>query len=152
MHLLVVDDDSVTRMTLRTVLTSDGHTVVLAADGEDALAKLADVSVDMVISDVHMPGTDGICLRNLVRESPKHKEMPFLFISGYDDKQTVAAVSDPKLEAFFRKGRPLTELLAWVKYLTTPVDERPAYSPNEPTQLTTQRNIEREQRNGTTTQ
>lgn len=152
MHLLVVDDDSVTRMTLRTVLTSDGHTVVLTADGEDALAKLADISVDMVISDVHMPGIDGIRLRNLVRESPENKEIPFLFISGYDDTQTVAAVSDPKLEAFFRKGRPLTELLAWVKYLTTPIEKRPLYSPNETTHLTAQQNYGREQRNGTRAQ
>ncbi len=86
MNLLVVDDDSVVRMTLRTVLTSDGHSVVLAADGEDALTKLAEANVDMIIADVYMPGIDGIRLRNMVREIPEKAHLPVLFISGYDDK------------------------------------------------------------------
>ena len=130
MNLLVVDDDSVVRMTLRTVLTSDGHSVVLAADGEDALTKLAEANVDMIIADVYMPGIDGIRLRNMVREIPEKAHLPVLFISGYDDKATVDAVQDSHLEGFFKKGRPLTELLAWIKYLTTPVYKRPISPPS----------------------
>lgn len=129
MHLLVVDDDSVTRMTLRTVLTADGHSVVLAIDGDDALIKLARSEVDMIISDVYMPNLDGIRLRNAVRAMRNCAKLPFLFISGYDDKATLDAVVDPRLEGFFRKGKPLVEFLAWIKYLTTPLHKRPLTSP-----------------------
>lgn len=130
MHLLVVDDDSITRMTLRTALTSDGHTVSLAVDGEDALSKVSESPVDMVITDVRMPRLTGIGLRNAVRSLPDKAHLPFLFISGYDDDQALGAVSDPVKEGFFKKGRPLIELLAWIKYLTTPVEERSSYPPN----------------------
>ncbi len=131
MHLLVVDDDSITRMTFRTVLTSDGHTVSVAADGDAALAKVLELPVDMIITDVRMPILDGIQLRNAVRLLPDKTHLPFLFISGYDDDPTLGAVSDPVKEGFFKKGRPLVELLAWIKYLTTPVERRSTYPPNE---------------------
>lgn len=153
MHILVVDDDSVVRMTLRTVLTSDGHTVVLAADGDDALVKLAQTEVDMVISDVYMPNLNGVRLRNAVRAMREYAKLPFLFISGYDDKQTVESVSDTTLDGFFKKGRPLTELLAWITYLTTPVEKRPLYSPNQNAQPTPgQQQCGREQRGNTRAQ
>ncbi len=124
MNLLVVDDDSVIRMLLRTMLTSEGYQVVTAADGEEALKKLSESSFDMLITDVYMPRMDGIRLREVVRETPGKQNMPVLFISGYNDKLTTEAVKDPKREGFFKKGRPLTELIAWVKFLTTPEDKR----------------------------
>ncbi|MBX2992485.1 MAG: response regulator [Bacteroidetes bacterium] len=124
MNLLVVDDDSVIRMLLRTMLTSEGHQVVTAADGEDALKKMNESSFDLLITDVYMPRMDGIRLRNAVRETPGKQNMPVLFISGYNDKLTTEAAKDPKREGFFKKGRPLTELIAWVKFLTTPEDKR----------------------------
>lgn len=130
MYLLVVDDDSVVRMTLRTVLTADGHSVQLAAGGEDALAKLEQHNVDLVISDISMPGMDGLQLRDAVRANPKTASLPILFMSGYDDYRTRAAIKNSHLEGFFQKGNPLTELLGWLQYLTTPVDRRSCYPPD----------------------
>lgn len=130
MHLLLVDDDPIIRMTLRTVLTSDGHTVSVASDGEDALTKILDSPVDMIISDVYMPRLDGIRLRDTVRSLPEKAHIPFLFVSGCEDGRTLEAVSDPVKEGFFKKGSPLVELLAWIKYLTTPPAKRPVLRPN----------------------
>ncbi|MEO8166914.1 MAG: response regulator [bacterium] len=130
MHLLVVDDDSVTRMTFRTVLTSDGHTVTVANDGEDALAKILHMDIDMVITDVRMPRLNGIRLRNAVRLLPDKAHLPFLFISGYDDDGTIAAANDTAKEGFYKKGNQLVELLGWIKYLTTPVGKRSPYPPD----------------------
>ena len=104
MNLLVVDDDSVVRMSMRTLLTAEGHTVCTAADGEDALAKLASHSFDMIISDVYMPNMDGIRLRNIVREMPEKRQMRFLFMSGYDDQSTLEMIKSPRLKASSRKG------------------------------------------------
>ncbi len=128
MNLLVVDDDSVMRMVLRTLLRSEGYSVVTAADAEEALAKLSESQFDMLITDIHMPRIDGVRLRDMVREGGR-KTLPIVFISGYDDRQTVQCVQNSTWEGFFRKGRPLTELLNWIRYLSTPVQKRPAYSP-----------------------
>lgn len=129
MNLLVVDDDSVMRMVLRTLLRSEGYSVVTAADGDEALAKLSESPFDMLITDICMPRIDGVRLRDLVRQGGG-KTLPIIFISGYDDRQTMASVQDPTLEGFFRKGRPLTELLNWIRYLSTPVRTRPAFPPD----------------------
>jgi len=129
MNLLVVDDDSVMRMLLRTLLTAEGYSVVTASDGQDALLKLTETPFDMVITDIYMPRMDGVRLRDTLREQ-QWATLPVLFISGYDDERTTNSVRDRTLEGFFRKGRPLSELLQWVKYLRTPVAQRPSIAPD----------------------
>lgn len=129
MNLLVVDDDSIMRMLLRTLLTAEGYSVVTASDGEDALLKLTETPFDMVITDIYMPRMDGLRLRDTLRER-QWKTLPILFISGYHDDCTTNAVLNRSLEGFFRKGRPLSELLHWVKYLRTPVAERSTVAPD----------------------
>src|SRR5690606_37537524 len=59
MKILVVDDSSVVRLLLREILESDGHEVVEAADGIEALVVLASMRPDLITMDVHMPGMDG---------------------------------------------------------------------------------------------
>lgn len=124
MMLLVVDDDPITRMSLRTVLTSEGYSVQTASDGDEALAKLSDLHVDMIIADIYMPGLDGIRMRNKMRESPDTTDTPVLFLSGNDDQYSIDSVQNPQIEAFQKKGRPVKEMLSWIKYLTTPIDKR----------------------------
>lgn len=130
MNLLVVDDDSVIRMLMRTMLTAEGYGVVTASDGEEALLKLSESSFDMIITDVRMPRLDGIRLRNIVREMEGYAKMPILYISGYNDKLPVDLSQQPATEGFFRKGKPLTQLLALIKYFSTPEKKRPLSPPS----------------------
>jgi CheY-like chemotaxis protein len=76
-----------------------------------------------------MPVMDGIKFHKTLRETPSFETIPFLFISAYDDQHTLDAVKNPKIEGFYRKGRPVAELKEWVLYLTTPEDLRPKYPP-----------------------
>lgn len=130
MNILVVDDDSVVRMSLRTLLTSEGYRVTTADDGESALIKLSEEKFDLLVCDVYMPYLDGARLRSIIREMPLCARLPILFISGHDDVHTTNVIHDPKLEGFFKKGKPVSDLLAWVKYLLTPVNKRSHLSPN----------------------
>jgi CheY-like chemotaxis protein len=125
MNLLVVDDDSIIRMLLRTLLTAEGYRVITAADGEEALAKLAEQKIDLIISDVYMPVVNGIQLRGLVRSLPQTARMPFLFISGHNEPYATEAVHDQTLEGFHRKGQPYRTMLLWIKYLTSQDCKRP---------------------------
>jgi len=59
-RILVVDDEDLILKALRRVLEDDGHDVVTASDGEEAWAHVAAGSVDLVITDMFMPGVDGI--------------------------------------------------------------------------------------------
>jgi CheY-like chemotaxis protein len=82
-HLLVVDDDPEMRTLIGRMLHREGHVVVEAANGREALKHLDAQAFDLVVSDLFMPDTDGI---ELVREIPRRRPgTPVLVLSGADD-------------------------------------------------------------------
>lgn len=68
-RVLVVDDEATIRDILRRYLQADGFEVIEAADGEEALARFAAASPDVVVLDVLMPGLDGIEVLRRLRTS-----------------------------------------------------------------------------------
>lgn len=58
-RILIVDDERRDRQLLEIMLKSEGHSVLMAANGEEALAMLREHSPDLVLLDVMMPGMDG---------------------------------------------------------------------------------------------
>lgn len=68
LDILLVDDDADIRETLGQNLSGQGHQVVLAENGAEALQRLESLRVDIVITDVRMPGMDGFELLATVRE------------------------------------------------------------------------------------
>lgn len=131
MNILVVDDEESQRLMVKNIFSLQGWEVSLAENGEEALHKMERQEVDLIVSDIYMPVMDGFKLRKTVREMAEHASLPLLFISGYDDQLTVGAVQNPKIEGFFKKGKPVTELIEWVQYLTTPEDMRPKFPPGQ---------------------
>jgi CheY-like chemotaxis protein/HPt (histidine-containing phosphotransfer) domain-containing protein len=71
LHILLVDDNRVNQKLASRLLEKRGHRVVLAANGEQALAELAQRWFDLVLMDVHMPGMDGIQATTAIREQEK---------------------------------------------------------------------------------
>ena len=67
-RVMVVDDDAETLALLREVVAKEGYQVETAEDGESALRQLAEWQPDLVITDIHMPGMDGLALLAAVRE------------------------------------------------------------------------------------
>jgi CheY-like chemotaxis protein len=129
MTILVVDDEPEYRLIMRSVLTGEGYDVAVAENGEEALRKLQEMPVDMVISDIYMPVMDGIKFNRAARALPKYEKVPFLFVSAFDDQHTLEAVRDPRYDGFLRKARPVEEMMEWITYLTTPAADRPKVPP-----------------------
>jgi CheY-like chemotaxis protein len=129
MTILVVDDEPQYRLLLDDFLRDEGHNVLTAENGEDALEKMAEMKVDFVISDVYMPVLDGVKFHRMIREIPGYEELPFLFVSAFDDQHTLDAVRNSKFDGFLKKGRPVSVLKQWITYLTLPVDKRPLTRP-----------------------
>jgi two-component system, sensor histidine kinase len=70
-RVLVVDDVSLNRKVLSAILERDGHQVVVAATGEEAVASVAEgPPFDLVLMDLHMPGMDGIAATAAIRSLP----------------------------------------------------------------------------------
>jgi two-component system chemotaxis response regulator CheY len=92
MHILVADDDKVSRELLRRILESTGrHTVTLATDGEEAWWLLRDVAhhFDLCILDIMMPRADGLDLVERMRTTEWLKETPVILCSSANDRPTV---------------------------------------------------------------
>jgi CheY-like chemotaxis protein len=67
MKILVIDDDRVVRETLTRVLEAGGHQVIAAADGRRGMQLFRDAAPDLVITDIMMPGQEGIETIRLMR-------------------------------------------------------------------------------------
>jgi two-component system cell cycle sensor histidine kinase/response regulator CckA len=84
--VLLVEDEAMVRSVAERALTRHGYTVITADNGEDALEIVAKGEpIDLLISDVVMPGMDG---PTMVREARKSRpDLKILFISGYAEEQ-----------------------------------------------------------------
>lgn len=94
-RILTVDDSASMRELLRFVLERAGHEVFQAVDGDDALAKAAIQTSDVVVTDVHMPHMNGIDLVRHLRQIPNYRYVPILVLtteSGTEWKQQGKAV------------------------------------------------------------
>lgn len=79
-HLLIIDDDTDIRAIIKRHLENAGHTVVDAADGKTGLIEFHKTHIDVVITDIFMPGQEGIeTIRMLKKLSPALK---IIAISG----------------------------------------------------------------------
>ena len=79
-HILVVDDDKNTRMYFEAVLQSNGYTVTVANDGEDALYKMDREHIDLVVLDIMMPKMDGYEFTKTLRECDNN--LPIMMVSA----------------------------------------------------------------------
>jgi two-component system, cell cycle sensor histidine kinase and response regulator CckA len=84
--VLLVEDEPMVRAVAERALTRHGYTVITADNGEEALEVLArGEQIDLLLSDVVMPGMDG---PTVVREARKSRpELKILFMSGYAEEQ-----------------------------------------------------------------
>ena len=87
--ILVVDDNHLVTKTLARLLEKEGYSVNTAETCQEALTKVEQTGLDLIISDIRMPDTDGIEMarkaNNLLKEKGK-KELPIIFITGYSDE------------------------------------------------------------------
>jgi signal transduction histidine kinase len=88
--ILVAEDDRINRLVLVRGVEREGHRVVEAADGREALAHLADGGVDMVLLDLLMPAVDGFDVLRAMATEPELREIPVLVISAVEASDEVA--------------------------------------------------------------
>lgn len=79
--ILIVDDSESIREVVSFTLENEGYSVLVAIDGKDALRFLDGKSIDLIITDLHMPEMDGIELIKEVRKMPNYQRTPILFLT-----------------------------------------------------------------------
>lgn len=100
MRILVVDDDALAGEMTAAILEEQGHEVIVAEDGVDAICKLnADGLIGMIISDLSMPMVSGIELFRELRE--QNCTLPFILLTG--DESAGLLTQEPRLDACLLK-------------------------------------------------
>jgi two-component system chemotaxis response regulator CheY len=88
--VLIVDDQQSMRGICKYILTQLGFTSITEAkSGRDALGKLEQANIDLIISDWNMDDIDGLTLLKVIRKHPKTAAMPFIMATGRSDKEQV---------------------------------------------------------------
>src|SRR5690242_170681 len=103
-NILIVDDESGIRSSLKGVLEDEGHQAALAASGEECLDVLDKNTFDVILLDVWLPGMDGLDVLQKIRELDNSPEV--IIISGHATIET--AVRATKLGAFDFLEKPLS--------------------------------------------
>ncbi|MGB0581858.1 MAG: hybrid sensor histidine kinase/response regulator [Limisphaerales bacterium] len=83
--ILIVDDDVQLRQTIKMVLKLRGYDALEADDGAGALAVAQSEFPDLIISDINMPGQDGLTALKQLREDPKTATIPMILMTGEMD-------------------------------------------------------------------
>ncbi len=85
--VLVVDDSASIRATITMTLENAGFSVLEADDGHEAMARLEQQRVHLIISDLNMPGMDGMTLLRQVKAQETTRYLPFIMLTTENSPQ-----------------------------------------------------------------
>jgi two-component system aerobic respiration control protein ArcA len=80
-HILIVEDEDVTRFNLRNLFEAEGYTVSEAIDGDSMEQQLQQNTINLVIMDINLPGKNGLLL---ARELTQNADLGLIFLTGRD--------------------------------------------------------------------
>jgi two-component system KDP operon response regulator KdpE len=109
---MIVDDDPQIRRVLRTALVAQGHEAIDARNGEEAIEKLRDDKLDLVILDMNMPGMNGLETCRAIRSS---SEIPIIVLTVRDAEADKVEALDAGADDYVTKPFGSPELLARIR-------------------------------------
>ncbi len=87
--ILVVDDHEEIREALAEILKEEGHEVLQAVDGLDALEVVAATLPDVILLDIAMPGMDGLETLRRLKDKPESAKLPVIMVTAQGDRQNM---------------------------------------------------------------
>jgi CheY-like chemotaxis protein len=118
--IMLVDDEEQLISIMASVLQDEGFAVKKMLSAEEALNEYASYSPDLVISDVKMDAMDGFAMFERVKSFQREKNVPFIFLTGLDDRLGQQRANSLGASAYFSKPFDVDELVRMVKRLVPP--------------------------------
>src|SRR5512134_509107 len=110
--ILIVDDEPAGRETLESILEPEGYYLVLAENGFQAIEQAKAVLPDVILLDVMMPGMNGFEVCRRIRREKELAEVPILFLTALDDRQSLLNGLEAGADDFISKPFDRYELRA----------------------------------------
>jgi CheY-like chemotaxis protein len=111
-RILVADDAPAVLDVLDDILTLEGHEVVRATSGQEALRKFEDSSPDLAVLDIMMPDMDGLVVLDTIRRTSG--DLPVILITGLVGDSLAKKVAHHTAVSFFEKGSGLDRFVELV--------------------------------------
>jgi putative two-component system response regulator len=119
-RILVVDDDENILNLEKTILEQKGFDVTAAAGGAEALRLLADRAFDLVLLDVMMPEVDGFTVCRKIKEDPRLKDIPVIFLTARGGGEALAEGFESGAVMYINKPFTANKLLTIVNTMLEP--------------------------------
>jgi signal transduction histidine kinase len=113
--ILVADDNAENRAVAKATLEDEGYDVILALDGEQAVAAFSERSPDCVLLDIKMPKLDGVGACRQIRVLPGGRDVPVVFLTALRDVETFDRAQLAGGDDFMTKPYRPTELVVRVE-------------------------------------
>jgi two-component system response regulator HydG len=111
--ILIADDEEAHRLMLRAHLEREGFAIVEASNGQDAIEKVSERIVDLVLMDIRMPAIDG--MEALVRIKKLNPAMPIIIMTAYGSIDSAVEALKSGAEDYLTKPLDMDELIIKVK-------------------------------------
>jgi DNA-binding response OmpR family regulator len=118
MKILVAEDEAMMQKMLEMRLLKDGHEVLVAGDGRQALQQVEDFCPDLIITDIMMPYASGLEIIGTVRKRPG-KRIPIIILSAMGQEDVVLESFQLGADDFITKPFSPNELSVRVKRFIT---------------------------------
>jgi len=115
--ILVVDDQPQNIELLEAYLVPQGYEIVTATTGEEALRKLSDNQIDLILLDVLMPGMDGFEVVRRIRQDTPHRLLPIILVTALRESEDRVKGIEAGCDDFVSKPFDKMELIARVRSL-----------------------------------
>ncbi len=102
-HILVVDPTQAQASGMVLRLSNDGYEVEVVTDAREAMDILSTSPVDVVVSEVNLPGTDGLTFCRAVRQNAATTQIPFLFLTSEEGERLAAECLETGADDFLKK-------------------------------------------------
>ena len=119
-RILVVDDDENILSLERTILEQKGFVITTAAGGAEALKILGEEDFDLVLLDVMMPEIDGFTVCRRIKEEPRTKEIPVIFLTAKGGGEALAEGFESGAIMYINKPFTANKLLTIVNTMLEP--------------------------------
>ena len=115
LKILVADDNETDRMILRAIVQQEGHRVIEAANGREAVERFLSDSPDIILMDALMPVMDGLQASREIKERAGGDLVPIIFLTSLQDAQSLAECLDSGGDDFMSKPYNRVILKAKIK-------------------------------------
>lgn len=114
-RVLIVDDDQMARETLEAILYREGHTLLFASSGREALERLKEFAPDVILLDVMMPNMNGFEVCQQLKGSSEYRHIPIILVTALDDAGDLVRGLNSGADEFVSKPVNGPELRARVR-------------------------------------